>query len=248
MSQWFEDESFWNMLYPFMFSEQKFDAAEGEARSIVGLVGMGEGDVLDLACGPGRHAVALAKEEFRVTGVDLSPFLLQKAASLSEEKGVDVEWVEADMRHFLRPEAFDLVISMFTSVGYFDNKNDDMTTLRNVYRNLRAGGALVMELMSKEILARGFLPTTSEELSDGRLLVQRREVYDDWTRLKNQWTLIKGERATSFHFHHTVYSGQELRDRLIDTGFSDIQLFGGLDGSEYGRNARRLVAVARKPG
>ena len=182
-----------------------------------------------------------------MTGVDLSPFLLQKAADLAEEKRVEVEWVEADMRHYLRPEAFDLVISMFTSFGYFDDKNDDMTTLRNVYRNLRAGGALVMELMGKEILARGFLPTTSEELSGGRLLVQRREVFDDWTRLKNQWILIEGEKATSFHFHHTVYSGQELRDRLIDTGFIDVQLYGGLDRTQYDRSARRLVAVARKP-
>ena len=247
MPQWFEDESFWKMLYPFMFSERRFDVAEDEARGILDVAGMGEGNALDLACGPGRHAVALAKGGFRVTGVDLSPFLLQKAASLAEEMRVEVEWVEADMRHFLRPEAFDLVISMFTSFGYFDDKNDEMTTLRNTYHNLRSGGTLVMELMGKEILARGFLPTTSEELSDGRLLVQRREVYDDWTRLRNQWILIEGERATSFSFHHTVYSGQELRDRLIDTGFSDIQLFGGLDGSEYGRNARRLVAVARKP-
>ena len=48
-----------------------------------------------------------------------------------------------------------------------------------------------------------------------------------------------------FRFQHTVYSGQELRDRLLDAGFSDVKLFGGLDGSEYGLNARRLVAVAR---
>ena len=248
MPQWFEDDSFWNALYPFMFPSRRFDVAEEEAGDILNLAGVGGGDALDLACGPGRHAVALAKEGFRVTGVDLSSFLLQEAASLSEEKGVDVEWVESDMRHYLRPEAFDLVISMFTSFGYFDDKNDDMTTLRNIYRNLRAGGSLVMELMGKEILARGFLPTTSEELSDGRLLVQRREIFDDWTRLKNQWILIEGERATSFSFHHTVYSGQELKDSLIDTGFSDVQLYGGLDGTQYDRSARRLVAVARKPG
>ena len=137
MPDWFDDESFWNGLYPFMFAERKFDIAEDEARSILDLVNLGEGDVLDLACGPGRHAVALAKEGFRVTGVDLSPFLLQKAISLARTESVDVEWVRDDMRHFVRPEAFDLVINIFTSFGYFDDKRDDTTVLQNIHRNLR---------------------------------------------------------------------------------------------------------------
>lgn len=246
MSEWYEDESFWKALYPFMFPERRFSAAEDEVKGILALSNLEKGSVLDLACGPGRHAVALAREGFRVTGVDLSTFLLEKAASLAQAESVNVEWVQYDIRRFLRPEAFDLVISIFTSFGYFDEKRDDLAVLRNVHLSLREGGALVMELMGKEILARGFLPSTSEELADGRLLVQRREIYDDWTRIRNQWTLIEGDKATTFEFHHTVYSGQELRERLLEAGFGEVKLFGGLDGSEYGLNARRLVAVARK--
>ena len=104
MSEWFADESFWNKLYPFMFSEQRFSVAADEVRGVLDLVNLAEGDVLDLACGPGRHSVALAKEGFKVTGVDLSPYLLQKAAGLSRDESVDVEWVREDMRHFMRPE------------------------------------------------------------------------------------------------------------------------------------------------
>ena len=162
MSEWFEDESFWNGLYPFMFSERKFDMAEDEVRGLLDLVSLREGDVLDLACGPGRHAVALAKNGFRVTGVDLSPFLLQKANSLASAESADVEWVQDDMRYFVRPGAFDLVVNIFTSFGYFDDTRDDMTVLQNIHKSLRDGGALVMEIMGKEWLARGFLPTTSE--------------------------------------------------------------------------------------
>ncbi len=246
MTEWFEDESFWNTLFPFMFSERKFEAAKDEVAGILNLVNLVEGDVMDLGCGPGRSSVALAKEGFHVTGVDLSPSLLQKAMGLAQAESVDVEWVQDDMRHFIRPETFDLVINIFTSFGYFDDKNDDLVVLRNIHQSLREGGALVMELMSKEVLARGFLPTSSEELADGRLLVERREVCEDWTRLRNQWTVIENDKATTFRFEHTVYSGQELRDRLLDAGFGDVKLFGGLDGSEYGLNARRLVAVARK--
>ena len=60
----------------------------------------------------------------------------------------------------------------------------------------------------------------------------------------NEWILIKYGMAQSFMFHHAIYSGQELKDRLSRVGFQKIRLFGDLDGTEYGPDARRLIAVA----
>ena len=246
MAEWYEDETFWEETYPFIFSEKKFDAAEDEVGGILNLAGIEQGQVLDLACGPGRHSAALAKRGFRVTGVDLSSFLLRNARDLARAECVDVECVHEDMRRFVRPEAFDLAINMFTAFGYFDDKGDDLTVLRNVHRSLRKGGAFVMETKGKEALARHFIPTTSKRLADGKLLVERHEIFDDWTRIRNEWTVVEDSTATTFRFHTTVYSGQELKDRLLEVGFRDVRLFGGLDGSEYGLDADRLVAVARK--
>ena len=243
MPKWYEDETFWDKLYPFLFPERRFDAAKDEVGGVLDLVGIGEGNVLDLACGPGRHATALAKKGFRVTGVDLSSFLMRKARERASE---EVDIVREDMRRFARPESFDLAINIFTSFGYFDDRRDDLKVLRNIHTSLRKGAAFVIELMGKECLARHFLSTTSKDLADGTLLVGRHEIFDDWTRIRNEWTLIEDGRATTFRFHHTVYSGQELKDRLLEVGFGDVSLFGGLDRSEYGIDAERLVAVARK--
>lgn len=246
MSEWFEDEVYWEKLYPFLFQESGSERAEHHADSVLDLVGLNDGDVLDLACGPGLHAVALAKKGFRVTGADLSPFLLRKAKDRARAESVNVELLQDDMRHFVRPEAFDLVINLTTSFGYFDDKKDDLRVLGNIYRSLRKGGVLVIDVMGKEVLAKGFMPTTSTELGDGRILVQRHEVFDEWTRIRNQWIVIEGESTTTFRFHLTVYSGQELKELLLQVGFVEVRLFGGVDGSEYGLKARRLVAVARK--
>ena len=60
------------------------------------------------------------------------------------------------------------------------------------------------------------------------------------------WIVLRGETSTSFRFHHTIYSGQELKERLEGAGFHDVRLYGDLDGGEYGIDATRLVAVARK--
>ena len=246
MPDWFEDETFWTKLYPFLFTSSKLDAAEAEVDSVLQLAGLERGDVLDLACGPGRHSVALAMRGFRVTGVDLSAFLLGKAREQAHEKSVDVEWVQEDMRRFVRPGSFDLALSLFTSFGYFESKADDLKVLRNIHKSLRTGGTLVMEIAGREALAHRFHPTTSKELDDGRLLVERHEIVDDWTRIRNHWIAIENDKATTFRFEVTLYSGQELKDCLHQAGFSNIHLYGGYDGREYALNAERLVAVARK--
>ena len=246
MTTWFEDESFWEKLYPFMFPDQRFEIADEQIEKLLGLVGFRGSTVLDLACGPGRHSIALAKQGLQVTGVDLSSFLLERAREGAQRESSEVEWVREDMRQFARPEAFDLVINMFTAFGYFDDKEDDLLVLRNIYASLREGGVFVIDTMGKEWLAKGFLPTTSEELADGRVLVQRHEIFDDWSRIRNEWILIEGATARSFRFHHTVYSGQELKDRLHNVGFQKVRLFGDLDGNEYGVDATRLIAVAWK--
>ncbi len=246
MEEWFEDESFWQKLYPFLFTESKLDAAGSEVASVLELAGLEHGDALDLACGPGRHSIALAKRGFRVTGVDLSSFLLRKARERARAEGVDVKWVREDMRRFVRPESYDLVVSLFTSFGYFESRNDDLQVLRNIHRSLRSGGALVIEIAGREALARGFQPTTSKELAGGRLLVERHEVIDDWARIKNQWIVIEDSAATTFRFEVSIYSGQELKAHLFEAGFADVQLYGGYHGREYGLDAERLVAVACK--
>ena len=246
MPEWFENESFWNKLYPFLFTERKLDAAGSEVASVLELSGLEHGDALDLACGPGRHSVELAKRGFRVTGVDLSPFLLTKARKRALSENVDVEWVREDMRRFVRPDSFDLVVSLFTSFGYFESRDDDLQVLRNVHRNLRRGGALVIEIAGREALARGFQPTTSKELADGSLLGERHEVIDDWTRIRNHWTVIEGGAVTTFRFEVAIYSGQELRALLSEAGFSNVHLYGAYDARPYGLEADRLVAIARK--
>lgn len=150
------------------------------------------------------------------------------------------------MRDFVRLGEYGLVLSMFTSFGYFDNKDEDIKVLNNIFQSLKPGGACIIDVMGKERLANILQPSTSEESPDGSILVQRHEIFDDWSRIRNEWILIKKGKAKSFEFHHTIYSGQELKACLIQVGFREVKLFGNLDGKEYGSDAQRLIAVARK--
>lgn len=246
--EWFDKDSFWRELYPFMFPEQRFASTPEQMAKVLALTQPRGAEVLDLCCGPGRCSIALAEAGFTVTGVDRTRFLLDKARARARASGAKVEWVQMDMRDFVRANAFDLVLSMFTSFGYFDDKEEDLLVLRNLFTSLRPGGVCLIEVMGKERLARILQATTSEALPDGTLLVQRHEIFDDWTRIRNQWILIRDGRAKSFRFHHTLYSGQELRERMEQAGFAEVKLHGSFEGDPYGPDALRLIAVGRKPG
>jgi len=246
VSEWFENEAFWKELYQFLFPERAFQSAFEQVDNLLKLVNHEVKDVLDLACGPGRHSLVLASRGMNVTAVDRSSYLLENARRRAEESGVSVEWVQKDMRHFRRSGSFDLAINMFTSFGYFEDKNEDVEVLKNILSSLKKGGFCVIDVCGKEWLAKNFQSTLSHENHDGSILIERHDIYDDWTRISNEWILLKGNEAKRFRFCHTIYSGQELKDRMLIAGFSDVKLYGGLDGCPYDRNANRLVAVAVK--
>src|SRR5208283_3322069 len=132
-----------------------------------------------------------------------------------------VEFIKKDMRDFVRPATFDLAINMFTSFGYFDDKNDDAVVLQNVFTSLKTGGAFIIDVMGKEIIARIFQQSSTNVLPDGTMVVQQREIFDEWSRIRVTWTIIRNGTATSYSFHHTLYSGIELKGRMEAAGFQD---------------------------
>ncbi|MGO8836571.1 MAG: class I SAM-dependent methyltransferase [Limisphaerales bacterium] len=245
--EWFDDDTFWRELHPFMFPEKRFADAAAQTGQVLKLTKPKGKAVLDLCCGPGRWAIPLAQKGFSVTGVDRTKILLAAAKTRAKAAKIKIEWVRADMRDFLRPDSFDLVLSMLTSFGYFDRPDEDRLVLRNMFANLKAGGVCLIELAGKEQIARVYQPTSSDTLPNGDILVQRHRIADAWTRIHNEWILVRKGRTKSFKFHHTIYSAQELSDRLAEAGFKHIKVYGSLDGDEYGPNAQRLIVVARKP-
>jgi hypothetical protein len=135
---------------------------------------------------------------------------------------------------------------MVTSFRYFEDRRDDLTVLSNILRSLKPDGACVIDVLGKERAARILQPMTAETLPDGAILVKRCQVVDDWTRVRTEHIVIREGTTRTFNFDVTLYSGQELRDRLELVGFSDVKLYGNLKGDEYGFDAERLIAVARK--
>lgn len=243
---WYDDDTMWRDLEPHLFPEASFRAAARNLPALLEIAKPKGRSALDLCCGPGRYTIPLARKRFRVTAVDRTRYFLDRGRARARRAGVRVEWVRADMRDYVRPDTYDLALSMFTSFGYFEDEAENFTVLRNLHECLRPGGVLVMELMGKEVLARIWQSSSVSDADDGSTLINRRWIRDDWTRIRNEWVLLRGRAVKTFRFDLTLYSGKELSDLLRDAGFASVRLYGSVDGGPYDLKAMRLVAVARK--
>ncbi|HJT54986.1 MAG TPA: class I SAM-dependent methyltransferase, partial [Ktedonobacteraceae bacterium] len=123
-------------IYDFLTPER----TELEVKCIIHLLKLPPGStILDLCCGHGRHSIELAKRGYRVTGQDLSEVFLQHAQSDAEKQGVQVRWMQSDMRNIPFENEFDAVINIFTAFGYLENEDEDQLVLQQIQKALKPG-------------------------------------------------------------------------------------------------------------
>lgn len=245
MTTWHEDDEFWRTSVGWMLRD-RLDRATDEVEQILALVGIAPpGAVLDLGCGIGRHSLELARRGFKVTGVDRTREFLAEARREAKAEKLAANFVEEDMRRFCRPGEYDLAVNLLTSFGYFEDPEDDRRVALNLYKSLKTGGVLVLDLMGKENLARIFTPREWHE-KDGEIWLYERRITDSWSWIENRWILIKNGEKKEFRLAHRLYSAAELSRLLSECGFASVDAFGSLDGAPYDHQASRMVLVARK--
>jgi len=243
---WHEQDGFWQTFESVIFEEERLALAPAETEHIVTLLALEpEHQICDLCCGVGRHSIELAQRGLAVTAVDRTARYLEAAAQRARDAGLDIEFVQKDMRDFCRPGSFDAVLNLFTSFGYFGARADDRRVVENAHRSLRPGGRLLIDMMGKEVIARIFHRRDWQPAAGGIVLYERK-VVDDWSRIENRWILIKDGRQHEWNFSHRVYSATELCTLLGDSGFRGVQAYGNLDGAPYDEKAERLVVVGYK--
>jgi ubiquinone/menaquinone biosynthesis C-methylase UbiE len=236
------DETYLLTYLPFLTDERTRE----EALGAVGLAGVEPGaEILDCPVGFGRHALVLTDAGYRVTGLERSETQLAEA----ERRRGEAEWpklVRGDYRELpFENESFDAVLNLFTSLGYLE-RDEDVGVLREFRRVLRPGGALVVETMHRDRLARIFLARTWDPLPDGSLFLQEREV--DWvegtTSTLHLVVTPDGERIER-RFVHRGYTATDWVAMLGEAGFDDIDCFSDWEG-EAPMPDRRLIIRARR--
>jgi ubiquinone/menaquinone biosynthesis C-methylase UbiE len=209
--------------------------------------------VLDIACGEGTFAVAMAKKGFQVTGVDLSPQMLQFARERAEKENVKVEFLPQDMRSLSFEESFDLVTCWFDSLNYLLELEDLKKTFAGVCRALRKAGLFIFDMNTIYGLAINWQQHPCYVQQDiPRLFEIHRPSYDfekniaimritGFVKQGDEWTRMDEEHR------ERGYTLKEIRQCLEDVGFQELACWGNLqEKSEPKPDSGRVWFVMQK--
>jgi len=228
-------ETAFRKQYLDLYYHRDDEAAEGEAEFAARALGLPDGALmLDVACGAGRHARALAGLGHRVVGLDLSRDLLAEAAGVTRVRG--------DMRRLPFAGAFDAALSFFTSFGYFDDEGN-RATLASVGEALRPGGAFLLDFLNA-VAVETQLVEESQEERDGRMFVIRRRIEDGRVvkdvRIEEEGLTMSYSESVRLYHHH------DLVNLLKEASLNPVAAYGDFDGRDYTTDAPRCILVAKR--
>ena len=237
--QWFGEE--YHALYPHRDAD--------DARRAVALVRrvapwQAEDRVLDLACGPGRHAAELERLGARVVGFDLSRAMLRRARERTRREGGGepaTALVRGDMRALpFRAGSFRVAVNLFTSFGYFREDTEHRLVLGQGAAALAPGGRFVLDYLNADQVRRSL--KTSEERRAGQDAVRiTRRIGPDGRYVIKEIELR--DEGRSFQERVRLYGADELAALLAEAGFAVEARFGDYGGEPPGADAPRVILV-----
>lgn len=241
-------------IYLDVYPHRDDAEAERHADSIVRLLGLRAGQrILDVACGAGRYARAFARRGLRVTGIDLSPSLLEEARDQSGGLPGAPMYVRWDMRQLPFVGQFEGAVSLFTSFGYTERREDDLALMQGVHRSLVRGGSFLLDFLNEAGVRAGLEPSSASDRSRYHLTIERRVDEDaaGGPRVHKR-VVVRGRRAglvtSTFEESVRLYTREDVDGLLADAGLvPQGEPLGDLDGRPFSPDAPRLIRVARRP-
>jgi SAM-dependent methyltransferase len=166
--------------------------------------------LLDLCCGPGRHATQLATHGYTILGIDNNPDAIAKAR---RSPAANLTYLVHDMREIAAlPGAFDGAINLWHSFGYFDDATN-LDVLRQVRDKLRPGGRFVLDIYNRSSLER--LPTTQRVDKAGVRIVTEHT----WAGKRLTCSLRYNDGEPGDTFEWRLYTPDEILAMASDLGF-----------------------------
>ena len=227
-------------------SETAVAKAPAEAAFVLKQLKLKKGSaLLDLCCGPGRHAVEFASRGLAVTGYDFSREYLAEAAARAQKKRVALRLLRGDMRELKFSGEFDAVVNMFTSFGYFPRLSDDIKTLKGIARALKPGGLFLIDVVNGDFIMSRFVPRDWHDLGDHYLLETREPDRDG---IFNTWVKIdkRSGRIQEKTFFNRIYGRATLTAALRRAGLKPLKFWGGFRGEKLSDGSIRLICLVKK--
>ena len=236
-STWFDSPH-----YHILYSNRNYREAEAFLSKLIAhLHPKPNAEILDLACGKGRHAIYLNQQGYKVTGIDLAPQSIAAAKAFENEK---LHFEVHDMREVYKPNYFDFVLNLFTSFGYFASETENVVALKAIAESVKPGGKLVIDFLNAEKVVANLVPQETKTLEgvtfhitrhmEGKLIVK---------------TIEFEAEGRQYHFQEKVWAltAEDFKEYFRITDLRLHECFGSYQLEPYdAKTSDRLIFILKK--
>lgn len=209
--------------------------------------------ILELCCGTGRLTLPIAKDGYKVIGVDNTVSMLNQAKKKSKELNLDIEFIKADIRNLDLPEKFDFIFIPFNSIHHLYTNEDFLKTLSVVKKHLKQEGLFLFDCYNPNIQ---YIAEGKKDLKDianyitednRRILIKQIMRYENITQINRiEWHYYIDEKFNSIqNLDMRMYFPKELDFYLQNFGFKIIHKFGSFEEEDFSNNSEKQIFVCR---
>ena len=232
-SSWF-DTPYYHILY----KERNYREAQVFMDNLTHYLNLPEkATVLDLACGKGRHSIYLNQLGFTVLGADLSENSIAEANKNANET---LHFKVHDMREPFE-EKFDAIFNLFTSFGYFENDEDNLTTLKAIKESLSDYGFAVIDFMNVSQVIETLVPEEIKTMEGIDFHIKR------YLKENHIYKEIDFEdQGQKFHFTEKVkaLTLKDFEDLMEEAGIYLLDIFGDYKLKKFHKTeSERLIMI-----
>ncbi|MBK6612339.1 MAG: class I SAM-dependent methyltransferase [Sphingobacteriales bacterium] len=206
-------------------------------------------NMLDLACGEGRHALFLAQQNYCVTGIDIASNSIQKAreqAKLNRLSSNSLNFVVGDMRQPFGQQQYQVIFNLFTSFGYFEQQTDNLTVLHNAHKALLPNGHLLIDFMNTHKIVANLVPHETKMI-DGIY-------FEIWRYLESGYIVKKiavsepnSGKILNFYERVQAIYPDDFKELFAKSSFKTDNLFGNYNLSDYDSQTSERQIWVLKP-
>jgi SAM-dependent methyltransferase len=212
-----------------------------------------DAQILELCCGTDRLTLPIAKDGYHISRLDYTSSMLEQAKAKASEEGLEIEFIEADIRTLDLPIKYDLIFIPFNSIHHL-YKNEDLFKAFNVVKNhLKKGGLFLLDCFNPNIQ---FIIEGEKEqkeiakytTNDGReVLIKQIMRYENKTQINRiEWNYyMSGEFDSIQNLVMRMFFPQELDSYLEWNGFNIIHKLGGFEEEEFKDNSEKQIFVCQ---
>jgi len=239
--EWFEtwfDSEYYHKLY----INRDYEEAEQFITNLITNLQLDlKSNILDLACGKGRHSIFLNKIGFKTMGVDLSP---KSIAFAKKFNNANLRFEVRDMRESFCKSQFDAIFNLFTSFGYFESKTENIKVLKAIEGMLKKNGVFVIDFMNTNKVISNLVNEETKFIDQINFRLKR--AYENGNIVK---TIDFTDKEKDFHFTEKVQAlfPEDFQSLISQTNLKIDSIFGDYNLNPFDREVSdRLIIVGRK--